>query len=937
MKTLFLTFFAVTFCLFTVLSQVPQGIKYQAVARDATGQVLADSDISIKIIIHSGSAVGTTDYTEVHYLKTNRLGLFDLSIGNGETLLGQFDQIDWAREEKWLEIAISTAGSGKFQSLGVSRMLSVPYALHALSAEKLSNSRTTGRALSDSAWVLAGNTGTSATTDALGTNDFEDLIIKTDDTERMRVKAQGNIGVGTTSPSTNLEVNGSFRTGDGSNYAQITAAGDLFFKASADYLLGPNRYVFRYLLDEDYGMYFNSNDARYELTDATGAPVFFTHIDSGNTYVRGSLGVGTMVPQAMLDVRGSAVFGNGGGSDYAELGATGDLQFYGAADYLVASDRYAFRYASNQNFGLYFNATDVRYDFLDASAQPVFFTHAITGNAYIKGRTGIGTTTPQSMLDVRGDAVFGDVNSVEYASISATGDLQFYGPADYLVGNNRYAFRYAGNENFGLYFNATDARYEFKDATAQPVMYVKATNGNAYMAGKLGVGVTNPIQQLEVAGGIKIGNTNANQVGTIRWTGLDFQGFNGTQWVSLTSDLDGDPINELQGIYLIGNTLRITNSISSVDLGPYLNTDNQTLSISGNALTISNGNTVTLPSTGGATGPTGPAGTTGPGGPTGTTGATGPAGMNIPGSINQTLRHNGSTWVASSNIWNTNSLVGIGTTSPTQRLHVSGNLRLTGAFYDRLNSSGTNNYVLKSTASGVQWVDVNTLVSGVADNDWIISGSNVYNFNTNSGRVGVGTNTPDELFHVQNGNASLGTKVKLGSIEIIEDGSALFTFNYDLEPTGTSIDLGSSTKPWSVVSNTFTTISDRRVKHDIESLNYGLKEVMQLRPVTYKYNDLPEEGTRIGLIAQEVLPVIEEVVKTHDMEIVDEDHLEHQLVETKRMGIVYSDLVPVLIKSIQEQQEIIKQQSENIELLNKKVQQLEKDNAQLLPLLEKKD
>lgn len=49
--------------------------------------------------------------------------------------------------------------------------------------------------------------------------------------------------------------------------------------------------------------------------------------------------------------------------------------------------------------------------------------------------------------------------------------------------------------------------------------------------------------------------------------------------------------------------------------------------------------------------------------------------------------------------------VGIGTTSPTQKLHVSGNARVTGAYYDSNNSPGTANQVLVSTATGTDWVD----------------------------------------------------------------------------------------------------------------------------------------------------------------------------------------------------------------------------------------
>ena len=49
--------------------------------------------------------------------------------------------------------------------------------------------------------------------------------------------------------------------------------------------------------------------------------------------------------------------------------------------------------------------------------------------------------------------------------------------------------------------------------------------------------------------------------------------------------------------------------------------------------------------------------------------------------------------------------VGIGTTSPTQKLHVAGNARVTGAYYDSNNSPGTANQVLISTVTGTDWVD----------------------------------------------------------------------------------------------------------------------------------------------------------------------------------------------------------------------------------------
>jgi hypothetical protein len=48
--------------------------------------------------------------------------------------------------------------------------------------------------------------------------------------------------------------------------------------------------------------------------------------------------------------------------------------------------------------------------------------------------------------------------------------------------------------------------------------------------------------------------------------------------------------------------------------------------------------------------------------------------------------------------------VGIGV-QPTQKLHVSGNIRVTGAYYDSNNSAGSSGQVLSSTGSGTAWVN----------------------------------------------------------------------------------------------------------------------------------------------------------------------------------------------------------------------------------------
>jgi len=96
--------------------------------------------------------------------------------------------------------------------------------------------------------------------------------------------------------------------------------------------------------------------------------------------------------------------------------------------------------------------------------------------------------------------------------------------------------------------------------------------------------------------------------------------------------------------------------------------------------------------------------------------------------------------------------VGIGIGSPDEALHIAGNMRLNGSFEDKDGQAGVAGQVLASTATGTDWVDLSTL--NTDDNDWTISGNDMYS--VNSGSVGVGTSTPDQKLDV-NGAAVIGS------------------------------------------------------------------------------------------------------------------------------------------------------------------------------------
>ncbi len=174
-----------------------------------------------------------------------------------------------------------------------------------------------------------------------------------------------------------------------------------------------------------------------------------------------------------------------------------------------------------------------------------------------------------------------------------------------------------------------------------------------------------------------------------------------------------------------------------------------------------------------------------------------------------------------------------------------------------------------------------------------------------NGNVGIGTSNPLERLHVANGN------LRIGSLEEFSDGgSYLIQVNSALAPLSDgSRTLGSSSFRWSTVyaTNGVIQTSDKRMKKNIKKLNYGLNEIMQLNPVSFNWIDDPDNNNRLGLIAQEILPIMPELVKTHEYQISEDDPEKMELIEVENLGVNYSTLIPILIKAIQEQQEEIEE------------------------------
>ncbi len=122
----------------TVKAHVPEKLSYQAVIRDENNQLVRDTNVGMRISILRGSATGTAVYIETHTPMTNANGLVTIEIGTGNVVSGNFSTIDWANDIYFIKTETDPAGGTNYTITGTSQVLSVPYALHAKTADSIS-------------------------------------------------------------------------------------------------------------------------------------------------------------------------------------------------------------------------------------------------------------------------------------------------------------------------------------------------------------------------------------------------------------------------------------------------------------------------------------------------------------------------------------------------------------------------------------------------------------------------------------------------------------------------------------------------------------------------------------------------------------------------------------------------------------------------------
>jgi len=148
---------------------------------------------------------------------------------------------------------------------------------------------------------------------------------------------------------------------------------------------------------------------------------------------------------------------------------------------------------------------------------------------------------------------------------------------------------------------------------------------------------------------------------------------------------------------------------------------------------------------------------------------------------------------------------------------------------------------------------------------------------------------------------------------------------------GSTISLGSSSFKWKEVWATNGTIqtSDERDKQNIQPLVVGLNAIMQLKPVSFQWknqNSRVGTGTSLGFIAQELEQVLPDAVVhviTPQQEIDNAKAAGKGDIQADVYGVKYAEIVPVLVKAIQDQETLIETQQQTINDLIERLNKLE--------------
>ncbi len=439
MKKLFLPAALIAVLFNLAMAQVPQAMNYQAILRDAQGNILPNTSACLRFTINDSVNPGTPVYQEVHTtIITNQFGLFTTQIGLGTVTLGTFANIAWATGNKYLLVELDVTCTGTYQTMGQTQLISVPYAFYA------GNSATgpTGPAGVTGATGATGQNGTNGgatgatgptgVTGATGANGAQGIqgITGPTGTGGSATGATGPTGAtgllpdGTAAGNTPywngttwvVSSNNIFNNGGNVGIGTGTPQGRLDVYGS-DFASTPVSIDDTIVSGVNVGPAINFNNVgtgvhNYSIIGATGFDAetgagFFGVWDNSVGFYdfvvspQGYFGIGTKTPGASLEVAGNSRLHGKAHVDYA---ATNSGTFNDGTPsgngLVLGPDTSGEGIASNRQSAANMNGID----FYTNHSNRMAITHL--------GLVGVGTTNPLATLHVQGSANYGPFLSV---------------------------------------------------------------------------------------------------------------------------------------------------------------------------------------------------------------------------------------------------------------------------------------------------------------------------------------------------------------------------------------------------------------------------------------------------------------------------------------------------------------------------------------------